>query len=174
MHPEGAIHDQAQDFQFQWLGAEIVGAAADGLDRVVTVAVAGDHDDLGVRCVLQDFHDGGEALGGAGGVGRQAQILQHHRRLMAAQQGERGRPVTGHDYVVILEAPAQLSLQADIVLDDQQAALLLTHGAACGLPATTAAPAGSASGNWIVNMLPWPGALSTRIVPPNECTYARA
>src|SRR6185437_15938597 len=172
--PEGTAHDQAQHFEVQRFGAEIVSTAADGLDRVVAIAIARGHDDLGIGRFLQDVRDGGESLGGAIRIGRQTQILQHYRRLVAVQQLERGLSVAGHHHVVVLEAPTQLAPEAGIVLDDHQATLWLAHDAVPSLSIDAASAPASASGNWIANTVPSPGTLRTVIVPPSECTYSRA
>src|SRR5690606_29057472 len=48
--------------------------------------------------------------------------LQHDTRLVAAQLGDRRRAIRRRNDLVVLEAPAELALNAGIVLDDQQLA----------------------------------------------------
>ena len=81
----GALHDQLQRVDVDGLLIEVVGAEADGLDGVALVAVARDDDDLRERRELQNLAQRGEALADAAVVGRQAEILQHDGRLVAAQ-----------------------------------------------------------------------------------------
>ncbi len=124
---EGALHEQAQHVGVHGLLVEIVGAHAHGLDGVLLVELAGDHDDLGAGGQPQDLEQGGEALRDALGVRRQAEVLQHHRRLVAAQGRQRARPVGRGNDLVIVEAPLELLLQPRVVLDDQQFRLVLSH-----------------------------------------------
>ena len=87
---EGAADDQPQHVGVDRLLIEIVGAERHGAHRVVAVVVAGDDDDLGLRreaaasrcSVCMPSLD-------AFGIGRQAEVLQHHRRLEAAQLRQR-------------------------------------------------------------------------------------
>ena len=68
----GALHDQLQRVDVDGLLIEIVGAEADGLDRVALVAVARDDDDFRERRELQDLAQRRETLADAAVVGRQA------------------------------------------------------------------------------------------------------
>ncbi len=90
---ERALHQQPQHVGVHGLLVEIVGAQAHGTDGVLLVELAGDHDHLGARGELQGLEQGGKALGDALGVRRQAQVLQHDRRLVPAQGRQGRRPV---------------------------------------------------------------------------------
>jgi hypothetical protein len=127
MQPEGAIDEQLQRVYVDGLLVEIVGAEADRLERVVAVLVAGDDDHLGGRPGLQDVLQGGEALGDAFGIRRQPEVLQHDRRIVAAQLADRALAVFRDDHVVAVEAPLELLLQPAVVLDDEQLAGRVSH-----------------------------------------------
>ena len=122
-----ALHDQLQRVDVDGLLIEVVGAEADRLHGVALVAVPRDDDHLRERRELQNLAQRGEALADAAVVGRQAEVLQHDRRLVAAQLVDRRRAIGGRDDFVVLEAPAQLALNAGIVLDDQQFAGAIGH-----------------------------------------------
>jgi hypothetical protein len=126
---QGALDHQFEDVGLERLLEEIVGAEADRLDRVAAVEVAGDDDDLGQRRQREDLLQRGEALGGAVGVGRQAEVEQHHRRFVAAQLGDRVVAVGGDDDLVVVEAPFELLLQPEVVFHQQDLLLGFAHAA---------------------------------------------
>ena len=68
----------------------------------------------------QDLVERREALVGAVGIGRQAEVERDHRRLVRAQRLDRARAVAGADHLIALIGPFELALQAVVVLDDQQ------------------------------------------------------
>ena len=49
------LHDEAQHVHVDRLLIEVIGSLPDRFDRIVTVELSGDDDDLGVRCQLQDL-----------------------------------------------------------------------------------------------------------------------
>jgi hypothetical protein len=59
----------------------------------------------------------GQALGDAARVRRQTEVQQHHAGLMTAQGRDRRLAVAGHNHLVAVKGPAQLALQAFVVLD---------------------------------------------------------
>src|SRR5882672_1761847 len=166
VHPERALHDERQHFGVEWFLVEIVGALGNRAHGVFAFVVAGDHDHLRVRRERQYFLERRETLAHALRVRRQAEILQHDRRLVAAQLAQRALPVRGDDDLVLLETPAQLLLQTDVIFDDQQSAALARRRFHALLP--------SAAGSWITNRVPLPGSLCTSMSPPSERTNSRA
>jgi hypothetical protein len=116
----GPVDEQREQFRVGGLLVEVIGAAGDGLHGVGAVVVAGDHDDLGLRRQGQDLAERGQALGDAAGVRRQAEVQQHHAGLVTAQGRDGRLAVAGDDHLVAVKGPAQLALQALVVLDDQQ------------------------------------------------------
>ena len=120
---EGAADDQAELVDVDRLLVEIIGARRDRPERAFAGAVAGGDDHLGLGLQRQDRLERGEALGDAVGIGRQAEVERHHRRLGRADEVERGVAVGGDQHLIIVIGPAQLALQPLIVLDDQQLGL---------------------------------------------------
>ena len=120
VHVERAAHQQAQHFDVDRLLVEIPGAERHGAHRVVAIVVAGDDDDLGGGIDAEDFRQRGHAFADAFRIGRQPQILQHHARLMTAQQRQRFGARGGHEHFVFVKAPLELLLQPLVVFDDQQ------------------------------------------------------
>jgi hypothetical protein len=127
MYVQGALDDQPQDVVVHGLLVEIVGAHADGLDRVLAVELPRDHDHLGVRGSPQGLDQGEETLGDALRVRRQAQVLQHHGGLVPAQGRDRLAAGSGREHLVIVETPLELLLQPRVVLNDQQLGLAFRH-----------------------------------------------
>ena len=95
VHLIRALHDQLQRVDVDGLLIEVVGAEADGFHGVALVAVARDDDDLRERRELQDLAQRREAFADAAVVGRQAEILQDDRRLVAAQLVDGRRAIGG-------------------------------------------------------------------------------
>ncbi len=116
----GAIDDKTEQIGVDRLVEEIVGAHADRLQRMLTIIVAGHHDDLGVRRLTQNVFQRLETLARAIRVGWQAEIQRHDRRMMFADLIEGGLAVARDNDVVSLEAPLQLGLQTRVVLNNQQ------------------------------------------------------
>ena len=83
--------DQAELVDVDRLAVEIIGAERDRLERAFARAVARGDDDLGVGLEREDLGQRGEALGGAVGIGRQAEVERDHRGLVQAQQVDRLR-----------------------------------------------------------------------------------
>ena len=79
---EGAGDDQAELVDVDRLAVEIIGAERDRLERAFAGAMAGGDDDLGVGLEREDFGQRREALVGAVGIGRQAEVERDHRRLV--------------------------------------------------------------------------------------------
>jgi hypothetical protein len=143
------------------------------VNGALAIAVAGDHDDLGVRRERQHLLQRLEPLADAVGIRWQPEILQHHGRLGAAQLADRGLPVAGDEHFVVVEAPLQLLLQPRVVLDDEQWEFL-AHDIAPEPTTCAAAGASTAiSGNRIAKRVPSPGRLSTRTSPPAARTNSR-
>ena len=128
-HLVGAVHDQLQRLGFDGLLVKVVGPQTDCPQRVLLVAVASDHDHLGVGRERQGLLERLEALFDAFRVGGQPQVLQHHGRLMPPQLRERRFPILGDQHFVILEAPAQLTLQPRIVFHHQEFSTLIAQQA---------------------------------------------
>ena len=82
---EGAGDDQAELVDVDRLLVEIIGAEADRPQRAFVRAVAGGDDDLGVGLEAQDFLERGEPLGGAVGIGRQAEVERDDVGFVRAQ-----------------------------------------------------------------------------------------
>ena len=127
VHVKGPLDDQNQDVGVDRLLVEIVGPAADRPHGVVEVAVARDHNDFRVRCERENLLERRESLADALGVGRQPEVLQNDRRLVTAHLGDCRWPVGREGDFVVVEAPAKLTLDAGIVLNDQQLGFLLAH-----------------------------------------------
>ena len=120
---EGAADDQAELVDVDRLLVEIVGARRDRPERAFARAVAGGDDHLGLGLQRQDRLQRGEAFGDAVGIGRQAEVERHHRRLGGADEIDRRVAVGGDQHLIIVIGPAQLALQPLVVLDDQQLGL---------------------------------------------------
>jgi hypothetical protein len=162
---ERAADDEPQHVRIERLLVEIVGAVRNRAHRVVAVGVARDHDDTRVRRQAQDFLERAHAFADAFGVGRQAEILQHHGRLEAPDLRQRFFAVRGHEHFVFVETPAQLFLQADVVFDHEQPRLILTLGGGFAHEAT---------GRISEKRVPAPGWLSTSTSPPRLRANSRA
>ena len=108
---ESPRDDQSKLVDVDRLAVEIIGAHRDRLKRALARAVAGGDDDLGVGLQPPDFGQRGEALVGAVGVGRQAEVERDHRRLVRAQRLDRAAAVAGSDYTIAVVGPFQLALQ---------------------------------------------------------------
>ncbi len=119
MHPKGARDDQLQDLRFDGLLAKIRSAEADCFDGVALITVAGDDDDLHLRRGLQDLLQCLQAFRYARRIGRQPQVLQHHRRLKPAQLRERLGARGGYPHPIFVKAPLELLLQTQVILHDQ-------------------------------------------------------
>src|SRR5690606_32303396 len=106
-----------------------------------------------------------EPLAGAIWIGRQTKVEGDHRRLFGAQQGDGSFAITGGEDLIAFVSPAQLTLQAGIILDDQQLGqghgFVVTH-AACSTSCRTPPAVRSST----LKRVPRPSALSTSIRPP--------
>src|SRR6056297_1964260 len=116
---EGTVDQQAQRVGVHRLLIEVVGADAYRLDGVLLVAVAGDHDHLGMGGEADDLLQRRHALADALGVRRQAEILEDDGGLVAAEFRDGVRAVLRRQHLVVLEAPFELALQPRVVLDNQ-------------------------------------------------------
>ena len=130
---ERPVDDQPQYVDVERLLVEVVGAQAYRLHGVVAVGITGDHDDLGARRQAQDLAERRHALADALGIRRQPQVLQHDRRLEAAQLAQCFLARDRLDYLQVVEGPLELLLQALVVLDDQQSWLVFGHLATSSL-----------------------------------------
>ena len=124
---ERPVDEQLERVGVDGLLVEVVGALADGRQRVLLVAVAGDDDDFRVRRELEDLAERQQAFLDAFGPGRQTEILQDDGRFVPAQLHDRARTVLGGEDFVVLEAPFELAEEARIVLDDQQFTAVPVH-----------------------------------------------
>ena len=122
---ERAADDQPQHVGIDGLLVEIVGAedtARTALSRswlpVTTMTF--------VRGASSGSPERRHAFIHAFGIGRQPEILQHHRRLEAAQLRQWLRAVPPQQHLVLVEAPVQLLLQTQVVFDDQQFRLVFS------------------------------------------------
>jgi|GEM_PF-3713803 len=127
---EGAAHDQAQFVNVDRLLVEIIGTAGNGIERAFPRAMTRCHDHLGIGLDAQYLLQRGEALAGAVRVRRQTQVERHHIGRLHPQHLDRFEPVAGDEQLIILIGPAQLPLQAGIILDDQQFGAGVAHQAA--------------------------------------------
>jgi hypothetical protein len=127
VHVEGAADDEPQHIRIDRLLIEVIGAERHGLQCALAIGVAGHDDDLGLRRDAQDLGQRRQAFGDAFRVRRQAQILEHDRRLETAQSGQRLAARRHQQGLVVVETPLELALQPQVVLDDEQFVLLLTH-----------------------------------------------
>ena len=90
------------------------------------------------------------------GIGRQPEILQHHRRLEAPQLRQRFGARRGHQHFVFVEAPLELLLQA---LDRLRRSGALVFLRTYWQPNT--------------ELVPRPGVLHTSTSPPSARAYSR-
>ena len=74
MEVEGAGDDQAEFVDVDRLAVEVVGTERDRLQGAFAGPVTRGDDDLGVRFKREDFGEGGEAFGGAVGIGWKAEV----------------------------------------------------------------------------------------------------
>lgn len=108
----GAIHYQRENIRFHRFLAEIIGPKRDGLDRILPVIVASNHNHLGARCDREDLFQGGQALADAAGVGGEAEIEGYHHRLVASEVGDGLFPIARYQDLKVIKTPSQLALQA--------------------------------------------------------------
>ncbi len=120
---EGAPDDQAELIDVDRLLVEIIGARRDRAQRTFARAMARGDDHLGAGLEREDIVERGEAFGDAVGIGRQAEVQCHHRRLGGAHQIDRGVAVGRDQHLIIVIGPAQLALEPFVVLDDQELGL---------------------------------------------------
>src|SRR4029077_16631792 len=113
-------------------------------------------NNLGLRLELQPLLQSGHALADAGRGRGQAKALKHSRWLQPPHHcqrlGARGRLQN----FIRIEAPLELLLQPEVVLDNQESWLLVSHNT-----------------NLIEKSVPRPGALCTSTSPPSERMYSR-
>src|SRR5205823_7752948 len=126
---------------------------------------------LGVGLQPQDFLECGEAFVGAVGVRRKPEIEGHYRGLVRTKRLDRLGAVARADHGIALVGPFELTLQALVVLDDQQdfGFGLLGHARF-----RLGSLAVSAAGRVMVKVVPWPGRLSTLMRPPIAVISERA
>src|SRR3569623_3231847 len=172
MDMEGARDDQPERVDVDRLVVEIPRPFGDGAQRAFAGAVPRGDDHLGVGLERENLGQSGKAFADAVGIGRQAEVERDHCRLVGAQRVDRARPVAGDDHVVTVIGPAQLTLQAGIVLDDQQ---LRAWGAAIAHAASPRArtwpvAAARVTRKWV----PSPSRLVTTTWPPIASTSWRA
>ena len=164
---EGAADDQAELVDVDRLLVEIISARRDRPERALAGAMARGDDHLGLGLQGQDRLEDRESLGRPVGVGRQAEVEGNDLRLLGAKDVDRRVAVRGDEHLIILIGPAQLALQALIVLDDQQAGL---EGGVHAYFRSGKVPALSASGRKMVKRVPSPSRLSTSSRPPIAAT----
>jgi len=169
-HAEGAVDDQAQQLGLEGLGEEVVGAHGHGAQRVGLVVLAGQHDDLDVGVGVQQLLQQLETFAGGVGVGRQAQVHRHHRRLVAAEGDQCGFAVARRHAVEAVQRPLDLLLQRQVVLDDQQGPRLCRAHAASAWRRSVPVRR-SNSGTSRVTTVPWPTSLFTSMLPPSSLMY---
>ncbi|EXI73003.1 MAG: hypothetical protein AW07_02935 [Candidatus Accumulibacter sp. SK-11] len=172
VQPVSPLDRQAEHFDLERLGEEVIGTEGDRAQGVRPVVLAGEHDDLGIGCHAQDLLEELEAFGHRVRVGRQAQIHGHHGRLVAAHELHRRLAVVGGQRFVLIERPANLLLQRAVVLDDQQVwHFRSTHSCfpdnSSDFRALPTSNNGSRRSTWV----PTSTALSTETLPPSSWTY---
>ena len=87
----GALDQQQQALCFEWLFEEIHGAATDGRNRGIDVAVAGEDDDRQFRLTLLDLVEHFQPVHRAA---MEPHIQQHEARAALVHCGERGGAVS--------------------------------------------------------------------------------
>ena len=115
----GTIDDQLQHVGINRLVEEVVGAHGHRAGGIFAFVVTGNHNDLGMRCIQQDIFQQRKAFRGAIGIRRQAKIERDDRRLMLLHFRDRVFPVARDHDIIAFKTPAQLGLQAGIILNDQ-------------------------------------------------------
>ena len=113
------IDDQRQHLGIDGLLAEVIGAETNGAQGMLAPLAARHDDDLGTRRRVQDLADGGETFLDAVRIRRQAEVLQHDRRLEAPQGVQRISARRGAIDLELIQGPFELALQPGIVLDHQ-------------------------------------------------------
>src|SRR5438067_8357313 len=137
--------------------------------------MAGSDDDLGVRFQPQDLGEGRKPFVGSIRVGRQSEVKCNHRGLARPQRFDRALAVAGADHLIALVGPFELTLQALIILDDEEDFGRLGVGHALFLIGSWTGSVGcSAAGSRRVKVVPLPGRLSTLIRPPIATISERA
>ena len=129
MKLRGAANDQSQGFDINRLLVEIVGPLGDRLERRFARTMARCDNDFGVRLQRHDLVKHGKAFTGPIGIWRQAKIERHHRRFLAAEQGNRPGPVRSLKHLKVRIGPFELGLQSGVILDDQQLGFGIRHQA---------------------------------------------
>ena len=117
---QSAADDHLQFAEHRRLRIKIIGPVAHGLQCVVPLAVAGQHDDLDVRIQLQHCSQTTEPLNRGVFVGRKTQIENHHTWLMFFEDAQPFIDVTGQqDRILLTQSPFQLLADIRAIVDNQ-------------------------------------------------------
>ena len=117
---KGPADDQAELINVDRLLIEIVGTGSDRPQGAFARAMSGGDDHLCLGLQRQDVLERGKAFAHAVRVGGKAEVERDHGGFRRANQAE-GRIAVGSDqHLVIVIGPSQLTLQALVILDDQQ------------------------------------------------------
>ena len=172
---EGAAQDQAQLARIDRLLVEVVCASGDRTHGVLAGLVAGDHDNFGLGGEVQHFFQYGESLARPVRIRRQAEVDGDDGGNLGAELCDRGVAVGREDHVVFLERPAQLALDAGVVLHDEQGLLVTIrcHWTAALRVASSLGCASPMAGRRMRTNVPFPGALVMSSFPPSSRTNSR-
>ena len=118
---QGALHHDEEHVRIHGLGEEVIGAQADGLQRVARVPGAGDDDDLGAGAGGQQR---AELLqpGGHAAIRREHQIQQDEGERAGLEGGAGGGAVRGLDELVarVAQQPAVDLAEGRVVVDEEE------------------------------------------------------
>ena len=138
-------------------------------------------DHLGIRLEREDGIERRQPLGNALRIWWQTQIERDDGGFLGAQGGDGASPITHHRDVEIRIGPAQLRLQAGIILHHQQVRFrrLARDGLARDFcrrahSAATLALCRAARGRRMTKRVPTPSRDSTSSLPPIARTISRA
>jgi len=119
VHLVSPTDDQLQCAGFNGFLVKIMGAQSHCPQCVRLIPVARYHNDLSIWSDRKYFLEGSQTLFDAFRIRRQTKVLEYNRRLVPPQLRQCGLAILAKDHFVTLEAPAQLTLQSRIILDDQ-------------------------------------------------------
>ena len=156
----GAPQDDSELIQIDRLLLVVVGTEVNGGQGCLPVLAARRHDDLQTTVHLKQFLEYAESLLRSARMGRNPEIEGHQIGPKALGQVHCRLPGTGHVYLALVsQRPAHLTGNRFLVLHDQE--LRWRHVLPPGL---------RSAGRSTQNVVPRPGRLSTRILPPRAST----
>lgn len=117
---ESSFDRQREQFGFEWLGEEIVGAKTDGTQGVGAVVLSGEDDHLGVRCRRQCLLEQAEAFRDRIGRRRQPEVHGDDGRIVAMNHRQGAFAIARRQRFELVQRPAHLLLQRRVVFDNEQ------------------------------------------------------